>query len=328
MAFSIGHDSSPDASFSAAGASAWSAVHTVSGTIPSSLLESAWPIGSIYIEITGTNPATTFGFGTWSLFAQGKTIFGIQTGSAEFGTAGQTGGATGVSITPSGTNSTVSFTPSGTLDLGLYIPNGTLAPSAVTGTVSVDWPTGVPVFAGTTATVSMSVNWPAGVPTFAGTAHQHEVPLFSTGATGFSILSGAVFGVTGARAGNLRVSATATGPIVLGPGAGSTVGTGSVMLAGSTTAAGVISWPASVPQAVQSVGFTPAGVITWPATAPAAMAKTLTAAAQIFTGATGSGSAIFSGVAGTIPAQTFTGIARTADKLPPYIVTFLWQRTA
>lgn len=51
-----------------------------------------YPIGSIYTETTGTNPGTTFGFGTWVAFGQGQTLVG-KAASGTFTTAGSTGGA-------------------------------------------------------------------------------------------------------------------------------------------------------------------------------------------------------------------------------------------
>lgn len=56
-------------------------------------LSSAWPIGSVYIAVVSTNPATLLGFGTWSAFATGRTLVGIDTGQTEFDTVEETGGA-------------------------------------------------------------------------------------------------------------------------------------------------------------------------------------------------------------------------------------------
>jgi poly-gamma-glutamate capsule biosynthesis protein CapA/YwtB (metallophosphatase superfamily) len=52
-----------------------------------------YPVGSIYIAVVSTNPATLLGFGTWSAFATGKTLVGIDTGQTEFDTVEETGGA-------------------------------------------------------------------------------------------------------------------------------------------------------------------------------------------------------------------------------------------
>jgi microcystin-dependent protein len=64
--------------------------HTDTGALATNALKQIYPVGSIYIETTGTNPATTFGFGTWTAFATGRTIIGAGTSDETF-----TGGATG-----------------------------------------------------------------------------------------------------------------------------------------------------------------------------------------------------------------------------------------
>ena len=335
------------------------------------------PVGFVFISRVATDPSTLFGYGTWSLIGQGQVLVGILTGHAEFGTLGQTGGATGIAAsgtvtkpvftgdnyTPSGTNAVVQFTPSGTNAVVQFTPSGTNAislmreaaagtnaASAVTGSVSGDWAgTTVPTFAGVTASASASVDWPAGTPSVLGSAHQHGIPVFSTGATGISFLATSIYGVGATQTGALRVSVTATGPIVR-----VTAGTGQVYLSQSVSAAGTVNWPASVPVA-RVTGLVPAGVISWPATNPAAVAKTLTAAAQVFTGVTGSVSAqvftgiegtvsaqVFTGITGTVSGQVFTGVAKAAtgtvskptfagdltSVVQPYLVVYMWERTA
>lgn len=47
-------------------------------TAPSvNLLQSVYPIGSIYIGTTSTNPNTLFGFGTWVAYAPGQVLIGV-----------------------------------------------------------------------------------------------------------------------------------------------------------------------------------------------------------------------------------------------------------
>jgi microcystin-dependent protein len=62
-------------------------------------LASVWPVGSIYISVTPTNPATLFGFGTWVAFGTGRTLIAIDAGQAEFDTVEETGGAKTVALT-------------------------------------------------------------------------------------------------------------------------------------------------------------------------------------------------------------------------------------
>ena len=50
-----------------------------------------YPVGSIYLSVVNTNPATWFG-GTWSLIAQGRTLVGVDTNDTDFNTVQKTGG--------------------------------------------------------------------------------------------------------------------------------------------------------------------------------------------------------------------------------------------
>lgn len=51
------------------------------------------PVGGIHITIGPTNPATTLGYGTWSAFATGRVIVGVDTGDTDFDTVEETGGS-------------------------------------------------------------------------------------------------------------------------------------------------------------------------------------------------------------------------------------------
>lgn len=50
----------------------------------SAILDKVYPVGSIYISITNTNPGTLFG-GTWAAFGAGKTLVGLAAGDPDFG---------------------------------------------------------------------------------------------------------------------------------------------------------------------------------------------------------------------------------------------------
>jgi hypothetical protein len=62
------------------------------------LLDIIYPIGSIYISVVNTSPATLFG-GTWSAFGVGKTLVGLDSTDTEFDTVEETGGAKTVTLT-------------------------------------------------------------------------------------------------------------------------------------------------------------------------------------------------------------------------------------
>ena len=51
-----------------------------------------FPVGAIYIETTGANPATTFGYGTWVQRCVGKFVVGLGA-DPDFDTVGETGGS-------------------------------------------------------------------------------------------------------------------------------------------------------------------------------------------------------------------------------------------
>jgi len=51
-----------------------------------------WPVGSIYLSVLSTNPATYFG-GTWTAISAGRVLVGVDDTQTEFDTAEETGGA-------------------------------------------------------------------------------------------------------------------------------------------------------------------------------------------------------------------------------------------
>lgn len=61
------------------------------------VLKKVYPVGSIYMATVATNPATLFGFGTWTAYAAGRTIFG-KAAAGTFSVAGATGGAETINI--------------------------------------------------------------------------------------------------------------------------------------------------------------------------------------------------------------------------------------
>lgn len=59
----------------------------------SSVIDTVYPVGSIYISVNSTNPGTLFGVGTWSAFGTGRTLVGIDAGDADFDTVEETSGS-------------------------------------------------------------------------------------------------------------------------------------------------------------------------------------------------------------------------------------------
>lgn len=53
----------------------------------------AFPVGSVFISVVSTNPATLLGYGTWSAIAAGRVLVGINAGDPDFDTVKETGGA-------------------------------------------------------------------------------------------------------------------------------------------------------------------------------------------------------------------------------------------
>lgn len=61
-------------------------------TLVTNLLKLIYPVDSIYLSYTSTNPATTFGFGTWTAIAEGEALVGKKS-SGTFATVGSIGAA-------------------------------------------------------------------------------------------------------------------------------------------------------------------------------------------------------------------------------------------
>jgi hypothetical protein len=53
----------------------------------------AFPVGSVFIAVVSTDPATLLGYGTWAAFGAGKVLIGLDSGDTDFDTAEETGGA-------------------------------------------------------------------------------------------------------------------------------------------------------------------------------------------------------------------------------------------
>jgi hypothetical protein len=57
-------------------------------------LQALYPVGSIYINASvSTNPGTLLGFGTWTAYAAGRVLVGLNASNTLFDTAEETGGS-------------------------------------------------------------------------------------------------------------------------------------------------------------------------------------------------------------------------------------------
>jgi microcystin-dependent protein len=61
-------------------------------TGPTSPVINAWPVGSIFMSVSPTNPNTLLGGGTWAAWGTGRVPVAVDTGQTEFATVEQTGG--------------------------------------------------------------------------------------------------------------------------------------------------------------------------------------------------------------------------------------------
>ena len=58
----------------------------------SNIFLKSYPVGSIYISTSSTNPGSTYG-GTWEVFGTGRCLIGVDTSQSEFNTVEKTGGS-------------------------------------------------------------------------------------------------------------------------------------------------------------------------------------------------------------------------------------------
>lgn len=75
-------------------------------SIINAIMLAVYPVGSIYMSVSNTNPETLFG-GTWVAWGSGQVPVGVKTTDTDFATVEKTGGSktASTSYTPKGTNS-------------------------------------------------------------------------------------------------------------------------------------------------------------------------------------------------------------------------------
>lgn len=75
-------------------------VETNAGPIvaPTVALQKAYPVGSIFIATVSTNPNTLIGIGSWTRFARGRVLVGLNESETEFDGVEETGGSKTVTL--------------------------------------------------------------------------------------------------------------------------------------------------------------------------------------------------------------------------------------
>lgn len=89
----------------------------VSQEVIRTILNSVYPLGSIFTTVNPIPPNVQFGFGTWTAFGAGRVMVGYDSGQTEFDTIEETGGAKthtlSISEMPAHTHSSVVTTNGG-----------------------------------------------------------------------------------------------------------------------------------------------------------------------------------------------------------------------
>lgn len=303
----------------------------------------AWPVGSVFVSVVATNPATLLGFGTWSAFGAGRVLVGLDAADTSFDVAEETGGAKAVAA--AGTNSTPAFTGSA---LATHAHQaGTITPSAHAGATVADHSAisahsgatvGNHTFTQPTAHSNHVVTQPANhVVTQPAThsahaalaTHAHELPFIKVaGATGaLRMLASSIFGTGTSRAPE-SVSAAPTALTTAAAVALSqavSAGTPDAHSAHSGTAVDAHSGTAVDAHSAHSGGAVDAHTVGQAANHSAISSHTV-GQANAHT-MSGTSEAVTAGTpAGTVSTPTFTGSATSV--VQPYIVVRLWKRTA
>lgn len=119
---------------------------SITDDLKATLVNLMYPVGSIYMSVSSTNPGTTFGVGTWEAWGSGRVPVGVDSNDTSFDTVEETGGNKSNSYTPAGTNTGCAvtkhtYTPRG-INTGCkviahtYTPAGTIGDTTLTAAQS------------------------------------------------------------------------------------------------------------------------------------------------------------------------------------------------
>lgn len=144
-------------------------------------LDKVYPVGSVYLSMSKTNPGTIFG-GSWMQIAKGRTIVGLDTGDADFASIGKMAGEKSHRLT---VNELPSHTHTGSTDGGdgNHNHNAQTAEASLEGTFTA--------FRGTTGGIVSSVGASESKVGGTGTTrenlkisadHQHQINISNSGA--------------------------------------------------------------------------------------------------------------------------------------------------
>ena len=98
--------------------------------VKTKLLNLIYPVGSIYMSATNTNPGSTLG-GTWVAWGSGKVPVGIDSTDTDFNTIEKTGGAKKVTLTKNDLPSEIGQ--------ALIYDSGTTTQSSSTDALTTQW---------------------------------------------------------------------------------------------------------------------------------------------------------------------------------------------
>lgn len=154
-------------------------------------LQAVYPVGSVYINAAvSTNPATLFGFGTWTLFGAGKVLVGLDSADTTFNTLGGTGGTKDSAVVAHTHSATLSGTAASAGDHshGVNDPGHSHTITSGPGSSGPQNVLSRDTYAAYSETTASSTT---GITIVSGGAHSHTVSVSgTTGSTGNSATNG------------------------------------------------------------------------------------------------------------------------------------------